>query len=435
MLPSKKRLPFKRFYALICGILFILGICLTLLKGDLNFVVSDGRGYYVYLPSLVVDGDLNFANQIQNHWDVDFNPDLLAKQTSQGLIPNKYPIGFALSLLPAFVLAHGVSSVLDFANIEGFSADGYSAPYQLFCFATVLCFGFFTLVWTTQLLQKPFGFAEPTAVFAVLIVWLCTNSLYYYVREPMMVHVVSSFWVLSVVRGLLGAQQTPKTTALSGWILGFCAGMAIVCRPTNGLIIGPFFVFYSVLNIRLWSFFMLLAGTLIPLGIQAVVWKTLYGSFLYFSYESEGFNWSHPMLWQTLFSSKHGLIFWSPILGFSLFGLVLGGFSHWKAEGLNSAYLASRKRFATASCVAFAGLWYANSCWHQWWFGDAFGARAFLELGFVFVFGLCVFLEGFDLLQRHRAWVLFATFACGLYNLTLMALYILRKIPRADFLF
>ena len=45
--------------------LFFLAALLTQLRihGKLQFALSDGWGYYVYLPSLVVDGDLNFRNQ------------------------------------------------------------------------------------------------------------------------------------------------------------------------------------------------------------------------------------------------------------------------------------------------------------------------------------------------------------------------------------
>ncbi len=83
-----------------------------------------------------------------------------------------------------------------------------------------------------------------------------------------------------------------------------------------------------------------------------------------------------------------------------------------------------------------AVLWYFNSSWHQWWFGDAFGGRAFLELAPLFVFGLAFFFEALAGVRRGLQ-VAAACFVLGaaLYTYALMALYITHKIPRADYLF
>ena len=75
-----------RLYAGVGVGVVLLALLFISFKPRFNFVVSDGRGYYVYLPSLVIDGDLDFANQIREHWDTDFRPELLQDRTERGYV-------------------------------------------------------------------------------------------------------------------------------------------------------------------------------------------------------------------------------------------------------------------------------------------------------------------------------------------------------------
>src|SRR6266545_2325586 len=94
-----------RTYAVVAGVLYLLSLVAVSFKPVFTLIVSDGRSYYVYLPSLFIDGDLDFSNQISEHWDVDFRPAILQDRTPIGLVRNRYPIGFSLTLVPGFVAA------------------------------------------------------------------------------------------------------------------------------------------------------------------------------------------------------------------------------------------------------------------------------------------------------------------------------------------
>ena len=97
--------------------------------------------------------------------------------------------------------------------------------------------------------------------------------------------------------------------------------------------------------------------------------------------------------------------------------------------------LAYRKdRLLVALLLGGIFLWYANSSWHQWWFGDAFGGRAFLELSPLFILGFAFFFKRlFAQSMRWQRSVLFLLSLCVIYTYSLMACYIGHKIPRADF--
>jgi hypothetical protein len=75
-------------------------------------------------------------------------------------------------------------------------------------------------------------------------------------------------------------------------------------------------------------------------------------------------------------------------------------------------------------------LWYFNSAWYCWWFGHAFGARAFLELSGLFGIGLGYFFEWTK--NRPRLAITIALLAI-IWNLTLMVLHVTGRIPPSDY--
>lgn len=97
---------------------------------------------------------------------------------------------------------------------------------------------------------------------------------------------------------------------------------------------------------------------------------------------------------------------------------------------------AERRRVMLRFAVGFSLLWYLNSSWHMWNFGDAFGGRAFLELSAAFAFGLAWCVDGVTHLRAPQRWAVWALIALTVTNsYILMALYIAHRIPRSDYLF
>jgi hypothetical protein len=196
--------------------------------------------------------------------------------------------------------------------------------------------------------------------------------------------------------------------------------MALVCRPTNVCLLPV--AAYGLAQAaatagwrRTLACVPLAATALVPVGCQVLAWHALSGHWLYYSYGDEGFDWRHPALWQTLFSSRHGLFFWSPVLLLAVAALLV------------------RARHAFVYCwgLGLGLLWYANSAWHCWWFGDAYGARAFLELAGLFGVGIGLAFEGLRRLPRLAAGL--AVLAV-VFNVVLLALYVSHRLPRDGYL-
>jgi hypothetical protein len=420
--------------------IFLVALATSPLKEHFDYINRDGRWYYVYLPSLVVDGDLDFSNQIREHWYTDWHPPLdqvgTIWHTETGLLKNKFPIGPALTLAPSFLTAHLLALLLHALTGASWCVpDGYTVPYQVINLLFMLGLTAWSMRLTDELLTEEFGANPALVAAAVILYWLGTPMLYYSFREPYMSHVVGAFWVTTSIYLCWRLQRTVteagRLSLVRLTLLAFTTSMALICRPTNVFLL-PFHLWLlagilrSGLGLRfLLSLPVALLG-LVPFGVQLLIWRGLYGRWFHYAYEQEGFRWTHPAGWQTLFSSRHGLFFWSPLLLASLAGLLW-----FRRQGKQG-----RTTLLVCFATSFLMLWYFNSAWWCWYFGDAFGGRAFLELGSLFVIGLA---GAFEAVRRagtvtRRAFVTAVCLAL-VYHGVLFYLYSFRLIPRSDYLF
>ncbi len=397
-----------RFYVAVAAGFFVLGLAGAARHGsELNLVHSDGRGYYVYLPSVVVDGDLDFSNQVREHYQTGFRP-LFSKDEETGLVWNKFPIGVALSLLPAFLLAHAASlAAFAVAGSPFVAPHGYSLLYQCLCFAAILGYAVATLAIVDRWLTERFRVEGPAVALASAAFWIGTGYSFYSFYNAFMCHLVSAFWVAAsadLVRGLHERLDVPGWPGRRLPALAFTLAMAVTCRPSN-LFVAPLVAWLLLECARrrrlgpLARALPLALPALFPIGLQVLTWRALTGHSLVDPYKYEGFTrWANPCLVQTLFSSRHGLFWWSPLLLLSAWGIA----RRVRAER-------GADPFLTGWLLSFLVLWYANSSWYAWWFGEAFGARAFLELGPLFVMGLAFAYQEARL--RGARWSSLATVA------------------------
>ena len=198
--------------------------------------------------------------------------------------------------------------------------------------------------------------------------------------------------------------------------------MAVLMRPTN-IFLAPFAIYAACLAFqRKARISLVLASliTLLPVLPQLWVWHRMSGHWFYYSYGSEGFDWLHPALWSSLFSSRHGLFFWSPTLALSSLGYVLS-----LKEGV------MRDPFLLCAFLASLILWYLNSAWSDWWFGDAFGGRAYTELICFFAIGLGLLLtRSMGMRGGRRLLIPLLLVASLLFQASLMLAYIAHVVPR-----
>jgi hypothetical protein len=111
---------------------------------------------------------------------------------------------------------------------------------------------------------------------------------------------------------------------------------------------------------------------------QFMYWKAATGHYLFFSYTGERFFWSDPKIWDVLFSFRKGWLIYTPIMVFSLIGLIM--------------MLKRKEKLAWAILVTFLPYLYIVSCWWDWWFGGSFGYRTMIDLFPLLAIALAYFI-------------------------------------------
>jgi len=164
-----------------------------------------------------------------------------------------------------------------------------------------------------SLVVRRFHVNPRAAAAAIVAYWIGTPFAYYFFREPLMVHVVSAFWVASILS--VGLAMTDGVRRWHPLALTLAISMALVCRPSN-VFIAPFLVYVAVeLHRR-----------------RLLTWRLLSGHWVNYGYRVS-FHWSEPMFLQTLVSPRHGLFVWSPLLVLAAGGAAWATFRRARLSG------------------------------------------------------------------------------------------------------
>lgn len=358
-------------------------------------VHGDGIGYYAYLRAPIIQHNLRFE-QDWLHGNLSFirqrldgeNQVAPDQYTSTGHINNLFTIGPAILWSPFFVFAHATVLLADGfgANIP---ADGFSLPYRVLVAFGSAFYAFCGLL-LSYLLARRYVDAS-WALLATLAIWGGSSLPVYMYFNPFWSHAHSVFVVALF---LWYWDRTRPSRKLGQWaLLGLISGLMLDVYFVNGV----FLIIPLVESIQVYlknlrskntaAFARQFGVNLIFLATIAVsFWPTLitrkivFGGMLRFgSYTALPWDWHAPYWFSVLFSSEHGLLSWTPLLGIALLGLFLPF-----AEGRRIKY------YLALGAVAF---YYVISCYPYWNGMASFGNRFFISLTPIFVMGLALLLE------------------------------------------
>jgi hypothetical protein len=349
---------------------------------------SDGKGYYAYLPAILIHQDLSFgfvddyeAKYYEPSHRVDFK-----LQTEQGTV-NKYFVGTAVLMAPFFVLGHIA------AHLNGAPPDGYSWPYQM---AMVIgaVFWLFMGAWLFFRFLEQRGSGAAGVKWAVLALLFATGLFYYAVAEPTMSHVYSMAMVCAAL--FLSQRYFADGQMRHLALLGAVLGLVALIRPVNILVVLALPLAASGVgqvrsrlpqrgNLAHWS-----AATVVFLlvcSLQPLIYWLQTGSPWVWSYGEEGFDFSRPEVMNVLFSYRKGLFVYTPVALLALLGIL------WHVR---------RNALQAGSALAFLGIitWVISSWW-MWFYGGSFGMRPYLEFMPVFLMGIVWMFEHFGKWPRR----------------------------------
>lgn len=376
-------------------------IILCLLYVQPSRVASDGIFYFAPLRSVVVDFDLDLENEYRT---LGALPSYF-QRTPTGRLPNNFSIGPAIAWAPLYGLTHAT------ALAGAFRPTGYGYPYFTAVATTSAFLGFLGVVWTYRLLRF-YSSGEMAFVAAVL---LCFGSshLWYMAFEPSMSHAPA---MAAVAGFLLRAHRGPSGVG-SHALSGAAGGLVMLMRWQNLL-------FLPVALATGWAraaaagrrpragelaaFFGAAALVFLP---QAIYWKLIYGSFLLVPQGGSYVQLDDPHIAEVLFSSRHGLFAWTPLLWLGLVGLL--------------CFIPRAPVLGFSLLAALGASIYLNASIQDWWAGAAFGGRRFDGALPAFGLGLAVAVEGLTgWLRRHAlAGAALALLPFLLWNWMLIGLY------------
>lgn len=325
---------------------------------------ADKAGYHVYLPA--------FFYYAMNGEQM---PDSIGFKTGQGFrvegkkIITKYPIGVAMLHAPFFGAAaaldalQGKTEYLGYTENQFLATNWSSAVYIIL--GLLLLFILATRYWKLN---------RPRAYLLLLLVYGCTNLLYYTTRDGAMSHGYSFFcfslflyFVHKLVYGDTRWQTVAKAVAT---LL-----VAISARHINALFLAVVLIyllhtyFYHWKNIPIATWLKgcgvgIVVGS-IPLVLQVMYNTYAYGSFGVSGYESESFsNWNNIKLLELWFAPGNGALLYAPTLLLAV---------------LASLWYAPKEKKLLYFPVLFISISLLYAAWWTPQLGCGFGNRGYTE--------------------------------------------------------
>jgi len=357
-----------------------------LFRGDLAgwklIISSDGLGYYAYLPALLIDHDVTYNKVTEREKKIlgynRYEPGYLVKSGNR--VVNKYFAGEALLLLPFFLLA------TFFSWTGGIEISGYSFFFQLFTGLGALFYLFLGLCYLKKILQH-FRIQSILSAIIIVTILLGTNLFYYSMWQPCMSHGYSFFAINGFLWYCCRAIQSPRLKYIT--FAGLFLGLTVLIRPTNGIVIIllPFLfnkgeearTLAGFLQKRKSAVILFLAAFTLVVSIQFILWHIQTGHWFIWSYKDEGFLFGHPQIRNVLFSYRKGLFIYTPLIFLALLGclwLVFRNLTRFFSVGL----------FIILSTYIIASWW-------NWYYGDSFGARVFIDYYGIYALLLAILLS------------------------------------------
>jgi hypothetical protein len=357
-----------RAFVLCLCLVFLASIGLTVvsLRHGKNkvLILSDGKNYYIWARSILLDHDIDFRNDYHVMYGRDPLPPESAVLTPAGHAVDKYPVGMAILEMPGLILGHIAARY-----VAHYPMDGVSLPYQVAVAWSllVLYFGSFILLYLAML---RFGVARIWAFGFCLTALLGTNLIHYVAKEPTMAHAagVAVFNVLLFLVARLCGEH-PRVRPARGLLLGALVGLLFLIRNTNLLLVP---VLAAVVWTRRRPTFRetvpILVGTASIAALQPVSLWFLWGRLRFSTYFNESFTSGMSGVVNALVSARHGLLVYSPWYAVLLMFAICGAIR-----------LPQARRVCIAAILSFLLFAAANGTWCCWWFGYSFGNRAFIE--------------------------------------------------------
>ena len=290
---------------------------------------SDALGYYMYLPPTLIYHNHKALNNLPQ--DRGISSFIFAnlntmneQQTPKGYTLNQYTYGVDFMELPFFLVADM------YEKVTGKYANGFSQSYVALLKISSLVYGILGLILVYKILKN--YFTDTQALLTTCALFAGTNLFWFMLYQAGMSHVPLFFLYGLLIYLSIKMHREPKLYLFAA--AGLAAGMITIIRPTDilCLIIPLFYNIYDketllekvrFIKQNLKGIVLFAAVFFLPFIPQMIYWKIVSGSYLYYSYGHQSFDWRHPKIIEGLFYFSNGWLPYSPVMIFSLAGMFL----------------------------------------------------------------------------------------------------------------
>jgi hypothetical protein len=381
---------------------------------------SDGYSYYVYAPSWLVYHDPTLEALAQD-WNGGAYPGGITRWPGTDRWVDRFPIGVAVLMMPFVIVADLLTR---WSNLP---RDGFSLYYQHAAALAGLAYFLAGLAVLRRTLSRHFS---PTVTLwtLVAITW-GTNLFHYAVYDGTFSHAFSFALVCALVE--LTDRWWAQPAPWHAVALGLVAGLIVITRHTNGLLLllvpGWRVSTWPQIGGRIKELWQRRGALLGAAAVAAAVvapqialyrWATNHWIVNAYAPYGLGFTFLAPHLFGALLSTQRGLFFWSPVLLFSVVGMVV-------ARGW------ARQVLPASALVLALNAWLIAS-WMEWQYGASYGHRAFIDTLGVLALFLAAFFAWTSKHPRLVPYIAGATTLATALSVVQMIQYWLRVWPVRD---
>ena len=339
-----------------------------------NILSWDVFGYYLYLPLTFIYDNTGLQNlEIVNNLKEQYNSSSTLYQiyeTTTGSWVIRYPMGLSFLYFPFFMIGHL------FAVLIKYPADGFSYPYQIAIFSGSILYSIMGFYFLKKALIN--YFSDTITAVTILIIYFGTN--YFFHSSFHGTNAMSHNYLFTLYGVLIWStiKWHSNFNLKYAVIVGFACGLIIISRQSE-LICFIIPVFWGIgskytikekiklfLNHR-WHVILITFILLFLTMPQVIYWKILTGKFLHLGYGNnpgEGFEFLTPFIKEVLFSFRKGWLIYTPIMFFSLIGLIFA--------------VKNKSSFGITILIYFIFNLYIVSSWSNWWYAESFSQRALI---------------------------------------------------------
>ena len=188
---------------------------------------ADTIGYFSWLRSIVIDGDLQTSDEFEH-----FGMGWLNTFAATGLRDNPGAVGSSVLWAPWFLIAHGLTLAGRALGL-GWVADGYGQQYVLAASLGSAVYAFCGLILTYRVARRTFS--QRTTVLAIVAVWLSSPLVFYMYSHPMMSHANDAFAYALLLYAWVRCRES-GTIRSYVW-MGLAAGLCALVRNQNAILV------------------------------------------------------------------------------------------------------------------------------------------------------------------------------------------------------